>query len=391
MTNTFWIPFISRFAKSSGCALVFVLLISPYFFLSGEEQPDLSSYSSVELLGRANRSFSMRNFLASERYFRELDQRLTHFLSQQVLQREPQESLTQITIDEELILAPFGLGHTLIFLHKYNEAAEQLEKGLKLYPDWAINHIEMPFFKDPSFTGPVVNDLLDKIRISGDSVASLLLGYIQFFSGDYPRAHESFSRALKKDPRSTIGKLFLENISLASGQDANSSRPQPFPEKSDEVPSEELISYGNSFFRNSEFAMAASYYKKAIERGQEISEAHIAYGDSLFALGKFEEATQAIVKGLEINPDYVEKPVNRRDFYRNPVEFDRQLQSLEGFVRSHPSNLDARFLLGYNYFFIQDYSKANKQFQAVLISKTLNSPAQLLRRTIQQLRTSKPK
>ena len=92
--------------------------------------------------------------------------------------------------------------------------------------------------------------------------------------------------------------------------------------------------------------MAASFYKKAIERSQEISEVHIAYGDSLFALGKFEEATQAIVKGLQINPDYAEKPVNRRDFYRNPKEFDLQLQSLEGFVRCHPSNLDADFSLG---------------------------------------------
>jgi tetratricopeptide (TPR) repeat protein len=391
MTNHFWIPFVLRFAKSSGWTLVFMLLISPFSLLWGEERPDLSIYSSVEILGRANRSFSMRNFLASERYFRELERRLTHFLSQQVSEREPQESLKQIEIDEELILAPFGLGHTLIFLHKYNEAVEPLEKGLKLYPDWAINHIEMPFFKDPSFTTPVVNDLLDKIRISGDSVAYLLLGYIQFFSEDYSQAHESFSKALKKDPTSTIARLFLENISLASGQEAKFSHPPSSPEMSNDIPLEELISYGNSFFRNSEFAMAASFYKKAIEQGQEVSEAQIAYGDSLFALGKFEEATQAIVKGLQINPDYVEKPVNRRDFYRNPVEFDLQLQSLEGFVRRHPSNLDARFLLGYNYFFIQDYNKANQQFQAVLISKTLNSPAQLLRRTIQQLRTSKPK
>ena len=115
--------------------------------------------------------------------------------------------------------------------------------------------------------------------------------------------------------------------------------------------------------------MAASFYEKVIERNQEIPEVHIAYGDSLFALGRFEEATQAIVKGLQINPDYAEKPVNRREFYRNPKEFDLQLQTLEGYVRNHPSNLDARFLLGYNYFFLQDYARANGNFRLCWLAR----------------------
>lgn len=385
------ITFVFRFARLSGLAIVLILLTHSFFVSLGEERPDLSIYSNADLLVRANRSFTMRNFLASERYYRELDQRLTHLLSQQVSQNEPPESLRQIEIDEELILAPFGLGHTLIFLHRYDEAAEELERGLKLYPDWAINHIEMPFFKDSNFTGPVVNDLKDKIDVSKEPVAYLLLGYIQFFNEDYPQAKDSFSKALRTNQSSTIAKYFLEKISLPPGQDASILLPHSPPERKDEIPLEELISYGNSFFRNSEFAMAASFYEKAIERNQEISEVHIAYGDSLFALGRFEEAAQAIVKGLQINPDYAEKPVNRRDFYRNPKEFDLQLQTLEGYVRNHPSNLDAKFLLGYNYFFIQDYARANMEFQAVLVSKTLNSSAQLLRRTIQHLNAQKPK
>jgi tetratricopeptide (TPR) repeat protein len=391
MTTNVCFNLTLRFVKPCGLALVFILLISASFLSLGEERPDLSNYGNADLLGRANRSFSMRNFLASERYYRELDRRLAHLLSQQVSDHEAAESLKQIEIDEELILAPFGLGHTLLFLHKYNEAAEQLAKGLNLYPDWAINHIEMPFFKDPSFTGPVVNDLLDKIGGTGEPVSYLLLGYIQFFSEDYPRAKESFSKALRTDQSSTIAKYFLEKIPLASESDTSLLLPQSSPEKSAEIPLDELISSGNSFFRNSEFAMAASFYEKAIERNQRIPEVHIAYGDSLFALGRFEEATQAIVKGLKINPDYAEKPINRRDFYRNPKEFDLQLQTLEGYVRSHPSNLDARFLLGYNYFFLQDYARANMQFQAVLVSKTLNSSAQLLCRTIQHLSAQKPK
>ena len=105
---------------------------------------------------------------------------------------------------------------------------------------------------------------------------------------------------------------------------------------------------------------------------------HIAYGDSLFALGRFDEATQAILTGLEIYPKYAENPINRREFYNNPSEFDRQLRNLENYVNTHPSNLNARFLLGYNYFFTQAYEKAEEQLKAVLSSESLHSSAQYL-------------
>jgi tetratricopeptide (TPR) repeat protein len=101
------------------------------------------------------------------------------------------------------------------------------------------------------------------------------------------------------------------------------------------------------------------------------------------ALGRFDEATQAILTGLQIYPKYAENPINRREFYNNPSEFDRQLRNLENYVSTHPSNLNARFLLGYNYFFTQAYEKAEEQLKAVLSSESLHSSAQYLSGLIQ--------
>jgi Tfp pilus assembly protein PilF len=52
--------------------------------------------------------------------------------------------------------------------------------------------------------------------------------------------------------------------------------------------------------------------------------------------------------------------------------------------------LNARFLLGYNYFFTQAYEKAEEQLKAVLSSESLHSSAQYLSALIQRFSTQKP-
>ncbi len=347
----------------------------------------MSQLTNQDLIGRGERAFLMRNFLASEKYYRELNNRLTKRLSS----LEPSESQNQIEIDEELILAPFGLGHSLIYLHRYGEAVEALERGLKIYPDWASNHAPLLFFQDPLFTGPVLSDLESLMKSSNEPAPWLLHGYIQFFCENFRDATQSFSQVVR-----THNENFLAGYFIGQIQSAMRRKPAPklenFSEKeTDRLPIEELIDYGSSFFKNANYSMAAKLFKKAIDINKETPVVHIAYGDSLFALGKFEEATQAIVKGLEIYPKYAENPINRRDFYSDPSQFDLQLRNLENYVHSHPMNLNARFLLGYNYFFIQAYEKADEQLRAVFANKSLYSSAQYLHSLIQKFNTQKSK
>ncbi len=325
-------------------------------------------------------------FLAAEKYYRELDRRLVLHLSK----LPANDKLEQIEIEEELILAPFGLGHSLIYLHRYAEALEALERGLKTYPDWASSHPSLLFFQDPLFTGPVVSDLEERMKASSDPVPWLVHGYIQFFSENFRQASRSFSQALSANKGSFMAGYFSGQIPIAQRK-TESAKLQQFKDlDADKLEPDALIDYGSSFFKNADYQTAARLFKKAIDLDQKLPVVHIAYGDSLFALGRFDEATQAILTGLEIYPKYAENPINRREFYNNPSEFDRQLRNLENYVNTHPSNLNARFLLGYNYFFTQAYEKAEEQLKAVLSSESLHSSAQYLSGLIQRFSTQKP-
>ena len=366
-------------------ALVWSLVLSTLSF--GADRPDLSAYDHEELFGRAERAFRTRNFLAAEKYYRELVGRLTLQLSK----LPANDKLEQIELDEELILAPFGLGHSLIYLHRYVEALEELERGLKTYPDWASSHPSLLFFQDPLFTGPVVSDLEERMKGSNDSVPWLIHGYIQFFSENFRQASRSFSQALSTDKGSFMAGYFSGQIPIAQRK-TESAKLQQFKDlDADKLEPDALIDYGSSFFKNADYQTAAKLFKRAIDLDQKLPVVHIAYGDSLFALGRFEEATQAILTGLEIYPKYAENPINRREFYNNPAEFDRQLRNLENFVSTHPSNQNARFLLGYNYFFTQAYEKADEQLKAVLSNQSLQSSAQFLSGLIQRFNTQKPR
>ncbi len=344
------------------------------------KEKDLGTLSNEELLARAERTFLMRNFLAAERYYRELTDRLTKRLSS----LEADGLQRQIEIEEELIIAPFGMGHSLIYLHRYSEAQRAIEKGLKIYPEWASNHVPLLFFQDPLFTGPVLSDLETRMKLSSDQAPWLIYGYIQFLSENRQTALDCFSRVLGLESENFLADYFVKHIHRAGEGNALPS-PEGFNDKdSDKLPVEELINYGSSFFKSSNYTMAAKLFKRAIEKKQDTPVVHIAYGDSLFALGKFDEATLAILEGLRVYPKYAERRINRRDFYGNPSEFDLQLQQLENYVRENPDDLNAKFLLGYNYFFTQDYAKADELFRAVLSNKTLQASAQYFHDLIQK-------
>ena len=369
------------------------LLLSFLFWLGGAgaltiyaEQPDpLGEFSNEDLLAKGERAFLMRNFLASQKYYSELNRRLLQKLST----LKPSEDRSQIEIEEELILAPFGLGHSLIFLHRYPEALEVLEHGVRTYPDWASNHASMIFFQDPLFTGPVISDLEGLMKSSNDPVPWLLHGYIQFFSDNFDEAVKSFSQVAQLQQGNFLANYFLEQIRQAQKEGPAPSLETFKEEEMDKLSVDDLIKLGGLLFKKADYQMAARLFKTAIDKKKDSPVVHIAYGDSLFALGRFGEAAEAIVKGLEIYPKYAESRINRRDFYGNPSEFDSQLQNLETYVSRNPTDNNARFLLGYNYFFIQDYDRADEQLQAVLANRYLHSSARYLHSLIQKYHNQK--
>ena len=176
---------------------------------------DMGNLDNEVLFSKANRAFLSRNFQAAEKYFRELSDRLQTQLSA----LPSNDSPDLLEIREVLIIAPFGLGHSLLFLHRYEQSREALENGLRLYPDWAANHIPLDFLQDPSFTGPVLRDLHNRMKDPQETAAFLIFGYIQYFCGNMEEASKAFSRILASNPKDYFAKYFSEQIRKAQAVD----------------------------------------------------------------------------------------------------------------------------------------------------------------------------
>ena len=105
--------------------------------------------------------------------------------------------------------------------------------------------------------------------------------------------------------------------------------------------------------------------------------ARFAYGHTLFALGKYQRAAEAVRKGLELDPTWPGVRMDRRNFYRDPSQFEAQLKKLEQYVAQHPEDGDARFLLAYNLYFSGQKGRAREEFGTLIKTNPLDAHSEL--------------
>jgi tetratricopeptide (TPR) repeat protein len=119
-----------------------------------------------------------------------------------------------------------------------------------------------------------------------------------------------------------------------------------------------LLDRGDDAFVRGDFPAAVEAYRAAAGRSANDPVAALALGHGLFACGEYAEAAAELRRGIRLYPGMVRVRMNRRDFYGEPAVFDRQVAALERHVAASPDDGAARFVLGYNYFFTQQYGKA---------------------------------
>jgi hypothetical protein len=93
------------------------------------------------------------------------------------------------------------------------------------------------------------------------------------------------------------------------------------------------------------------YYAKAVEFAPDQGVLYLILSDALFATGDYHYGAYALRRALELDATLLEKPVDKKGFYRDPLEFDRQLALLETYLKDRPTDHDARLLLAANYLF----------------------------------------
>lgn len=114
---------------------------------------------------------------------------------------------------------------------------------------------------------------------------------------------------------------------------------------------QQYLADGDAAFRERRYGDAAHYYAKAIELRPEEGVLYLVLSDALFATGDYHYGAFALRRALEFEPSLAQSDIDKREFYSDPAEFERQLQLLERFLADRPTDADARLLLAANYLF----------------------------------------
>ncbi len=113
----------------------------------------------------------------------------------------------------------------------------------------------------------------------------------------------------------------------------------------------DYLTLGDRAFRDGRFSDAVYAYAKAVELVPDDGVFHLILSDALFATGDYHYCAYALRRAIELDPKLVESVVDKRGFYGDPREFDRQLALLERYVEDHFLDDDARLVLAANYLF----------------------------------------
>lgn len=111
------------------------------------------------------------------------------------------------------------------------------------------------------------------------------------------------------------------------------------------------LSLGDRSFREGRYGDAAHYYAKALEFAPDDGILHLVLADALFATGDYRYAAYALREAFAKDPALAANIVDKRAFYSDPADFDRQLAVLERYLEDHFLDDDARLVLAANYLF----------------------------------------
>jgi len=118
------------------------------------------------------------------------------------------------------------------------------------------------------------------------------------------------------------------------------------------------LTQGDEAFRAGRYSDAVHEYAKAVELQPDQGVLHLILSDALFATGDYHYAAYALRRALELDPTLAESVVDKRSFYGDPADFDRQLELLERYLGDHFLDDDARLLLAANYLFARKTAQA---------------------------------
>ncbi|MBK8976174.1 MAG: tetratricopeptide repeat protein [Planctomycetes bacterium] len=160
-------------------------------------------------------------------------------------------------------------------------------------------------------------------------------------------------------PADTTVIVGADGVAGAAGEEPAA----PAPEIS---PAQRHLDLGDFYFRRGRYDEAAESYMRALAYVPDDGSVHFVVADALFAQGDYHYAAYMIGKGLELDSGLSRADADKRTFYENPTDFDRQLATLRAYLAEKPYDAAAHLVLAYNLKFSGEPVEAVKAFARVL-------------------------
>ncbi len=126
-----------------------------------------------------------------------------------------------------------------------------------------------------------------------------------------------------------------------------------------------LLKEGLDYFHNRRYAQAARSFIAAADKDHGDAGSRLHAAQCLMSSGLYSQALVYVRRAFELAPQLIYRPLNHRDNYAFPLDFDRHLAEMERYVEAHPKDDDAVLLLAYEQFFSARPTRAAKAMRRV--------------------------
>ncbi|MEM9158915.1 MAG: hypothetical protein AAGB46_07665 [Verrucomicrobiota bacterium] len=119
-------------------------------------------------------------------------------------------------------------------------------------------------------------------------------------------------------------------------------------------------------FAKGSYFQAIVDFNRAIRRDHDNGLLYLARAQAYFSTKDYHSAYDDLIKGMELIPEWTEVSFNMRELYNREGDFEQQLDALERWVEEYPRDYKVHFVLGYMYFYLQEYESAKTELAYVL-------------------------
>lgn len=126
------------------------------------------------------------------------------------------------------------------------------------------------------------------------------------------------------------------------------------------------LSRAYAAFAREDYYSAITHFDRAVREHPKDGLLYFARAQAFFAVSDYRNAYEDILTGMDLIPDWPKINLNLTEVYSDPAAFDDQLDALSRRIQDRPDDYKAEFVLGYTYFFLQNYVRAREMFERVL-------------------------